>query len=214
MRERKVTPELLDSLPAEAPAAIRSRRELRVVNALMGNERWVIRELLAREKIAGNGIVEIGAGEGSLCRKMHAHFSNNRICGIDLLERPASLPQAIDWHCGNVITLDPPRGFGVLVANLFLHHFTDEELGWFAAWLPHFSLVIINEPLRRQSAHVWGSFLRPFIGHVTRHDMHVSIDAGFLCGELPELFHEHAADWEIQEKEQWPGAQRGVWCRK
>ena len=41
MKPRVVIPELLDHLPADEPEALRSRRDLRRVNWLMGNERWL-----------------------------------------------------------------------------------------------------------------------------------------------------------------------------
>ena len=46
---RQVLPELLDHLQADDPEAIRSRRDLRVINFLMGNERWILSSLLKNE---------------------------------------------------------------------------------------------------------------------------------------------------------------------
>jgi hypothetical protein len=46
---RTVRPEILDSLAAEDPAARRSRQDLRLINALMGNFRWVERKLRLKE---------------------------------------------------------------------------------------------------------------------------------------------------------------------
>ena len=43
--KREVEPEILDGLPAGHPDAIRSRRDLRLVNALMGNQRWILKQL-------------------------------------------------------------------------------------------------------------------------------------------------------------------------
>jgi hypothetical protein len=211
---RAVVPELLDSLPADDPAARRSRRELRWINALMGNERWILRQLCAHPAATLQGILELGAGEGDLARTMKRQFPRSRVCGYDLLGRPDSLPKAIEWHTGDVTMAAAPRGFGVLVANLFLHHFSDDSLVWLSAWLPHVSLLVINEPLRRRRSHVWGRCLRPVLGEVTRHDMHVSIDAGFVKGDLPALWPALAAQWHIEEWEQWPGAYRSVWRRK
>ena len=45
MLKRTVIPELLDHLPADDPHAMRSRRDLRRINFLMGNERWIRRTL-------------------------------------------------------------------------------------------------------------------------------------------------------------------------
>jgi len=213
-QRRIVVPEWLDELPAADPRAIRSRQELRWINALMGNERWILSQLEKHPAALEKGVLELGAGEGHLLRKIHARFPQHLVCGADLLARPADLPQDIQWCAGDLTTLPPSSDFGVLVANLFLHHFDDDALSWFAAWLPQVSLVILNEPLRRASSHFWGRLLRPVLHEVTRHDMHVSIDAGFVAGELPRLWPAQAAQWEIEEKESWPGAYRSVWSRK
>lgn len=214
IEKRQVKPEWLDALPADDPLAQRSRRELRWINALMGNERWVLKQLDAHPAAALQGVLELGAGDGHLCRKISAQFPRSRVCGFDLIDRPSELPAAIEWQAGDITTIAAPRGFGVLVANLFLHHFTDEQLAWLTAWLPHVSLVIFNEPLRRRSSHFWGRCLHPLLSEVTRHDMHVSIDAGFVVGELSALWPALTAQWQIEEGEHWPGAYRSVWRRK
>ena len=61
MVSRVVIPELLDHLPAADTQAMRSRRDLRRINFLMGNERWVCRTLRKFPAAAARGIVETGA---------------------------------------------------------------------------------------------------------------------------------------------------------
>src|ERR1022692_819941 len=65
--QRRLTPEILDSLGPEDPAASHSRRDLRVINLLMGNHRWFARVLPGVLR-ADDRILEIGAGSGELCR--------------------------------------------------------------------------------------------------------------------------------------------------
>ncbi|MDA0812577.1 MAG: hypothetical protein O3C21_09350, partial [Verrucomicrobia bacterium] len=67
---RVVIPEILDSLAAADPEAIRSRADLRMINFLMGNERWILRQLRNHPEAARKGVVEIGAGEGDLLPKL------------------------------------------------------------------------------------------------------------------------------------------------
>ncbi|MGB0153704.1 MAG: hypothetical protein ACPGFB_06705, partial [Verrucomicrobiales bacterium] len=63
---RQVIPEILDSLSAEDPAAIRSRKDLRRLNFVMGNDRWIRSIVTEYAGPASKGILEIGAGEGDL----------------------------------------------------------------------------------------------------------------------------------------------------
>ena len=62
MISRQLEPELLDHLPPDDPRAIRSRRDLRLINAWMGNARhlgWSINSLPKPPRT----IVELGTGE-------------------------------------------------------------------------------------------------------------------------------------------------------
>ena len=79
MPPRIVIPEILDHLPPADPDALRSRRDLRRINFLMGNERWICREMQRFPQAAQKGIVEIGAGEGQLVNTLafSSRFTNN-----------------------------------------------------------------------------------------------------------------------------------------
>jgi hypothetical protein len=48
--------------------------------------------------------------------------------------------------------------------------------------------------------------MRPFCGKVTRHDLHVSIDAGFVSGELSRLLG--LESWHVEESVDWRGSLR------
>lgn len=211
---RVVVAELLDELAGDDPRALRSRRDLRLINFLMGNEAWMLRQLKRHQKVAQLGIVELGAGDGSFSRRMRALMPTAPVAAYDLLAEPAILDDGIFWHQGDVTQEKPTQAYGVLVANLFLHHFRDGDLIWLKSWIAQAQVMIVNEPLRSRCAHALGTLLHPLISDVTRHDMHVSIDAGFVRGEIPALFAECLSDWDISEHEHWKGALRSVWVRR
>ncbi len=207
MSPRTIIPELLDHLPQDDPAAVRSRRDLRRINFLMGNERWVCREVLKFPEATRQGIVEIGAGDGGLCRKLATRFPVVEISAYDLAPPPSDLPSRITWHRGDLFDQSPRSG-GILIANLFLHHFEAEALLKLGRWMKKFQVLLINEPDRARLPHVLGGLMHPFINHVTRHDMHVSIDAGFSKGEIPRLLG--LDEWKIRESSTWRGSRRVV----
>ena len=66
---RRVEPELLETYPADHPAAVRGRADLRLVNAVMGNHRWIVRRL-RRLCQPGWRVTEIGAGDGALSLRL------------------------------------------------------------------------------------------------------------------------------------------------
>ncbi|MGA0845976.1 MAG: class I SAM-dependent methyltransferase, partial [Luteolibacter sp.] len=138
--QRVVIPELLDSLSHDDPSAKNSRRDLAWINWMMGNDRWILRQL-ARATKPIEALCELGAGEGGLVAKIHRRFPAARIAACDLMPKPAALSDRIDWHCGDLMELEPPLG-GVLVCNLFLHHFEQEMLKRIGAWFDHFDALL------------------------------------------------------------------------
>src|SRR5258708_8290800 len=68
---REVKRELLDELPAGDRRAIRSRRDLRRVNAWMGHAHIMVRALAAAfTDRSPRSLVELGAGDGTLLLRL------------------------------------------------------------------------------------------------------------------------------------------------
>jgi hypothetical protein len=212
--QRQITREWLDSLPPEDPTAIRSRRDLRRVNAWMGNPRILAHALQS----AANGqpwrtLVELGSGDGHLLLQVARHLSpparNARVLLLDRLSLVNSETEAAfrqtGWRAEPIRedVFDWLRRAGsepvdALVANLFLHHFTDDQLReLFRLAARRASVLVAVEP-RRSSPAVMFSRLLWAIGcnSVTRHDAVVSVGAGFAGSELAAL---------------WPPAPAGRW---
>lgn len=201
---RVLTPEILDHLDFRDPEAVRSRSDLRLINALMGNVRWV-RRTLAGRSLAG-GIVEIGAGEGRLCRALARRFPGIPVSGIDRLPRPSGLPEAVSWIRGDLLVELPEICADVLAGVMILHHFSDDELIAIGKCLGGIRGLCFCEPWRSEWSLALGRGMAPFTGRVTRHDMPASIRAGFVPGELPLLLG--LADWKIEESRDWRGGLR------
>jgi len=213
MSRRVVIPELLDHLPADDPEARRSRRDLRRINFLMGNERWVCRTVSRFPAEANRGIVEIGAGDGVLCNKLATRFPRAQVSAYDLAPSP-DLDPRIEWRHGDLFEMPAPDPGGILVANLFLHHFEGEALAVLGRWFQNFDVLVFNEPDRARLPHLLGGLLHPWINRVTRHDMHVSIDAGFTAGEILEALGLDPAVWQLRESSTWRGARRVIGWRR
>jgi hypothetical protein len=205
VRVRRVESEILDSLPADDPAGLRSRRDLRMINALMGNFRWIEQCLESRPKSAP--VWELGAGEGCLLGRLAQHGHEGT--GVDLAPRPSDLPEAAGWLQGDVFSELGDVGAlgGAVVASLFLHHFEEESLGRLGKLLSGCEFLAFAEPLRSSLALAEGYALFPLVNAVTRHDMMVSIRAGFRRGELPNLLGLDDS-WEVKEETTLLGAYR------
>ncbi|MDP4994763.1 MAG: hypothetical protein NWQ16_00915 [Akkermansiaceae bacterium] len=178
---RKLTPELLDHLPPDSPGVARARCDLRRINFVMGNDRWILRHLPEKP----TAITEIGAGEGLLLTSISRKHPGISLAAYDLAPRPAALPTSINWIQADIFSQPPPQQGGVLIANLFLHHFTDTQLSKLSEWMSGFETIITSEPFRARIPLLLAKAATPLIHPITRHDMRVSIEAGFRPGELP-----------------------------
>lgn len=185
---RQLQPELLDALPPEHPDAAHSRRDLRLINALMGNHRWMVRTLDSILR-ADERILEIGAGTGELSRRLAAQ--GRTVDGLDLTPRPSAWPNDREWHGSNLLTFDGYTRYDAVIGNLIFHHFTDRELVALGRSLRDSSVrvIVACEPTRSRFSQRLFAFVAPVFraNQVTLHDARVSIAAGFLADELSAL---------------------------
>lgn len=202
--ERVIEPEIIDGMDPEHPMAVRSRRDLRMINFIMGNERWIRSRVAARRDAAAKGIVELGAGGGELLGSLSKF---GPATGYDLVSRPPGLPKEVGWEQGDYREKASGIRGGILVANLFLHHLEADELGRLGELAERFELLAFVEPHRSADALWMGERLLPIVGEATKHDMMVSIRAGFVEGELPKLLG-LANHWKISERSTWRGGIR------
>jgi hypothetical protein len=211
MRElnRVIIPEILDSLNPADPRAIRSRRDLRWIDLYLGNSRWIVRQLKTQTPPPAQ-IIEIGAGEGDLCRKVQTSLPSSTVTGLDLIQRPSNLPASIRWIGGDFFQTLPNIDADACVGSLILHHFSDEALRDLGVRLQSFRSLVFCEPLRSRVPLFLSKLSCPFLSEVTRHDMPASIRAGFRPGELPALLGLDSKKWSVRESSHWRGVLRLV----
>jgi hypothetical protein len=209
---RILQPELLDELPATDPRAMHSRRDLRRINALMGNARAIVRYVTHFERTrTGRSplvVAEIGAGDGNISMQLANALARRNVSGeLFLVDRQPLNPAArCDWKAHLVEAdifawLKDARRVDVIVANLFLHHFRDEELAtMLRACVERCDCFAAAEP-RRSSVAEWFSRRVGLIGcnDVTRHDAEVSVQAGFTGSELTALWP-GGSEWSVTER--------------
>jgi hypothetical protein len=222
MMQRIVQTEWLDVLADRDPLALRSRRDIRRLSRLMGNDATLARLLRRRARPPGR-IVELGAGDGLFMLRVVRRLSSD--------PRTAAAWQAghiVLVDCKNVVTRETRRAFaalgwtvevvtsdvfdwlhndagaagGVIVANLFLHQFRERQLAEIlrlAAERTRFFAAC--EPGRSRFA-LGMSRMLGVIGcnAVTRHDGVASVRAGFRGSELSRLWPS-AREWSLHERD-------------
>ena len=211
---RRVEPEWLDRLAPCDPRAIRSRQDLRRINALMTNAAIVARELRQEFRNgAPRRVADIGAGDGTFMLQV-ARKSGWENVQLVLLDRQDIVSRetreafpSLGWNA-ETVTADvfewlarPPDPFiDVIIANLFLHHFNVAQLTLLFSLAAQRSPVLLACEPRRSGVALTASRLLGLIGcnDVSRHDAETSVHAGFRGRELSGLWQGDGA-WTVRE---------------
>ena len=202
MLNRSLTPEILDSLPEDHSDAIQSRRDIQKFNFIQGNHRWFLKQIRLLPKLrSGDHIVEIGSGNGTLGRYLKSKNvipDDVAVTGLDLAPRPKYWPEDWNWIQGCAFSeshLSRPATH--VLANLTLHHFTEEQLGSLSRHISKETrAVLASETLRSRISLALLPLARlMMINHVTRHDARVSLEGGFRGDELPKAVRLSNSEW-------------------
>ena len=213
--KRIVQPELLDTLPADDPRAIHSRRDLQRLNDWM-HHHGIMATALQK---ALNGrppghLTELGAGDGNFLLRVAQKISPGW-SGVNatLLDRqknvtPETLTAfaAMGWRAETIVAdvfdwppgLDPDK---VVIANLFLHHFEAAQLAELLRLISQRAKIFIALEPRRAPWPRFCSHLLWMIGcnDVTRHDAAASVRAGFSGSELSACWPAKP-NWQLSEQ--------------
>src|SRR5262245_59157637 len=196
--QRQLAKELLDELPADDPRAVHSRVDLRRINTWMGHAHLLSASLssLPVETGSPRRLLELGAGDGSLmlkvARRLGPAWNGTELILVDrqlLLEQKtqesfdsqgwrvrACRGEVLEW-----INNLENGAFDIILCNLFLHHFSDEQIRTLLTQVVAKARAFLClEPHRALVPMIFSHFVG-LIGcnSVTRHDAIVSVRAGF-----------------------------------
>ena len=216
LSSRTLEPELLDGMTANNPDAMRARRDLQRVNAVMGHPRiWkrILQEGVPAERRPVD-IVDLGTGDASLLLRLasllsdqwqrvrvhlvdfHPAVSDETLLSFEARGWKAEVVEAdvMDW----VQTM--PK-VNLIVTNLFLHHLDDVQLMKLFRHIAGKTEVFTACEPRRSSFALMGSRLLGVIGcgPVARYDAVVSVRAGFTGTELSTLWTDRD-NWQLDER--------------
>lgn len=213
---RQVEPELLDGLAAEDPQALRSRKDLRRIHHAMATLLIVQRALdRGTAGFIPRTLLELGAGDGSLMLRL-AQKRADRWPAVDVtlldrlnlvdapvceeIHRLGWTPRVLAQDVFNWLESDEASRTDVIMANLFMHHFSTNELTRLLAGIEARSRVFLCCEPRRSALSLVGSHCLGLLGAgpVTRLDAVSSVHAGFRAQELSQLWP-NPQNWTLHE---------------
>ena len=212
---RQVEAETLDHLPEDDPQAIRSRRDLRRINRIMGNLPILDALLGASLSRPPSHIAELGAGDGSLLLRLAKRRSRDwpgvTLTLVDRQDLVSAHTRAafadVGWTaCTAAMDVfawlereGHPR-YDAIVANLFVHHFQGDELTRLLHGIARITDCFVACEPRRARMALLGSHLVGALGanEVTRRDAVLSVRAGFRDRELSACWPEPDG-WRLGE---------------
>lgn len=205
MQPRVLTREWLDDLPPADPLAVRSRADLRRLNAIMGHARIVAGRLAALCQPAPEILIDLGGGDGAfalaVARRLAPKWEAVEVIVVDLQPLVTGIVrssfQRMGWSISAVqsdavsfLSQSTARNRVAIMANLFLHHLENAQLErLFESAARTVQCFVACEP-RRSPFALLASRLVGLVGcnSVTRHDAVVSVRAGFRDAELTALW--------------------------
>jgi hypothetical protein len=211
---RLLTPELLDSLAADDPRAVRSRRDLVRINAVMMQHRIMAKALagLPRPRL----LADLGGGDGRFLLGVARRLKQWRGVKAVILDRQAIVSrdtqeafQALGWSCevaqGDIFETLPHLSPDIVTANLFLHHLENVELTQLLGSVAARATGFVGCEPRRSTFALLGARLVFVLGanDVSRHDALASVRAGFAGTELSSLWPK-SPGWTVQERGVFP----------
>lgn len=214
LTQRQLEPEWLDELPAEAPEAVHSRRDLRRVNALMGNAGCLMDTAEELNLPPPRTMHELACGDGQLLLRLlqRTGWQPQKLLLVDKqpvvtdetlgqLRRCSPTVELISADVFDWLAAESTPPADLILTNLFLHHFTDDRLRDLLGLIATKGEAFIACEPRRSGFALFNTRLLGFIGcnHVTRHDAAISVRAGFRGNELARLWPEAPA-WQFTER--------------
>lgn len=215
---RRVEPELLDELAVADPRAQRSRNDLRRIHSAMATLSIMLRALdraTAGSPSPPRAILELGAGDGSLmlrvAQRRAARWPDVKLTLLDRLDlidaQTLKGLHDVGWT-PNVVTMDvfewlerpTAARWDMVVANLFMHHFSPDALARLLAGIAARSDIFFCCEPRRSALPLAASHMVGLLGAgpVTRQDAVLSVHAGFRAQELSALWPDQGA-WQLHE---------------
>lgn len=203
--QRSTAPEIMDDLNCSGAVVQQTLRELDLINRWLGGNRIILEAL--RKVLPKPGaeitIADLGCGSGEMLRLIRKNFTayNLRLTGIDAnpgiiaYARQHLKDDAIELISENIFSPSfRERRFDLVLATLFFHHFTSEQLVLiFSQLIRQTRIAVIINDLHRHPLAYYGIYWLTQIfskSAMVKYDAPLSVLRGFTRKEILEILSE------------------------
>lgn len=195
LAQRSYEAEIMDDLSLPLEHIAENYRELESINRWLGGHRFIGAKIKALRKMgvlpSHWRLADFGSGGGDLYRYLYRHFPQShawRYYGYDASAAAIGIAQAQKTgDKARFVQMDllqdwPEEHFHLSCFNLFLHHFTEEEIVNMLRKAGQRSEVILINDLQRNALayRLFGSFSKlSGLSEISRHDGALSIKRSF-----------------------------------
>jgi 2-polyprenyl-3-methyl-5-hydroxy-6-metoxy-1,4-benzoquinol methylase len=206
---RSYEAEVMDDLQQEGEIIDKTLGELEIINRLLGGNKVTIKgvsELIQSKPEKAITIADLGCGGGDILKLVAKWGRKNRIplklTGIDAnpniiayAKRNTSSFKEIDYLAINIFSDEfKSKKFDVVLATLFTHHFTDDELIDLLQSLTHQTRlgIVINDIHRHWFAFHSIRWLTQLFSksYMVKADAPLSVLRAFRKNELKKILHQ------------------------
>lgn len=229
-RYRSSESEIMDDLSMEGELLRKTLNQIAAINKWLGGNKATLDGLhtLLQAKQTGSqiSIIDMGCGSGDMLRAVADYGRKNKLnlklTGIDANTFTVNYARQLSVNYPEIsyIKMDvfdvvfSGMEFDIVLATLFLHHFTNEDIEHLLNGLikKAGTGIVINDLHRCRTAYFLFKLISLFISNpMVRHDGAISVLRGFRKKELIEISK------KIEQKENtiaWKWAYRYLWIIK
>ncbi|MFZ6050456.1 methyltransferase domain-containing protein [Halocola ammonii] len=206
IRERSREPEILDDLELTGNDLTENLRELGKVNRLLGGHQIAIsavREILSDDPKSNWRIADLGCGGGDTLAALAKTpiFKNRKLelvgldansTAVEFAKKENAAFDNIHFVCADLFENWPEENFDIVLFNLVLHHFSDDQIVELLQRAAENSRFIVINDLQRnwipyQLFRLTSRIFR--FSHISRHDGKLSVKKSFTKKDWNRLLN-------------------------
>lgn len=206
IKNRSREPEILDDLELKGHDLTENLRELGKVNRLLGGHQVAIRavcEIVRSDNKKSWRIADLGCGGGDTLAAIAGHPKFKKLkfelVGLDANQRAVEFASEenaelknIDFVCADLFKDWPEEKFDIVLFNLVLHHFSDEQIVELLKRAASNSRFIVINDLQRNwiPYHLFRLISRILrFSRISRHDGKLSVKKSFTKKDWTRLLN-------------------------